>query len=102
MLIMNRKLGGHFDVTAGIGQNGWGSGYLGQYGVVSAFITEFVATAIFMIVILGATSKKSVTAAAGLTVGTALAVIIVAFINVTGVSLDLARSAYSTALAMRP
>ena len=39
----------------GLGQNGWGAGYLGEYGFVSAFVFELVATFLFMVVILGAT-----------------------------------------------
>ncbi len=90
--VMSGKLGAPFDAASGLGQNGWGNGYLGQYDVVAAFVTEFITTAIFMIVILGATAKKSVGEAAGLAIGAALTVIIVAFINVTGVSLNPARS----------
>ncbi|MGK3850828.1 aquaporin, partial [Enterococcus faecium] len=60
LMILNGKLAGHFDVAAsGLGQNGWGAGYLGQYSVLATFVTEFVATAIFLAVILGATSKDS-------------------------------------------
>lgn len=93
LVILNGKLAGQFDVAAsGLGQNGWGSGYLGQYDVLSAFVTEFVTTGIFLSIILGATSKSSVADAAGLAIGAALTVIIVAFINVTGVSLNPARS----------
>lgn len=93
LVILNGKLASHFDVAAsGLGQNGWGAGYLGQYGVFAAFVTEFVATAIFLAIILGATSKNSIVHAAGLAIGAALTVIIVAFINVTGVSLNPARS----------
>src|SRR5260370_11523822 len=79
-------------IHAGLGQNGWGPGYLGQYNAFSAFITEFVATAIFLVVILGATSKDAVTQGAGVAIGAALVVIIVAFLNVTGVSRNPARS----------
>jgi aquaporin Z len=92
VLIMSGQLSGHFDPASGLGQNGWGGNYLGQYNVVAAFVTEFVATAIFMVVILGATAKKSYGGAAGLAIGAAPSVIIVAFINVTGVSLNPARS----------
>jgi aquaporin Z len=93
VVILGGKLGGHFDVaSSGLGQNGWGTGYLGQYGVVAAFVTEFITTAIFLLVILGATSKESTAEIAGLAIGAALTVIIAAFINVTGVSLNPARS----------
>ena len=30
--------------NGGLGQNGWGTGYLGEYNVVSAFVFEVVAT----------------------------------------------------------
>src|SRR5512136_1943238 len=34
-----------YDVAAGgLGQNGWGTGYLGEYGLSSAVVFEFVAT----------------------------------------------------------
>ena len=33
--------------TGGLGQNGWGTGYLGQYNLLSAFIFEVVATILF-------------------------------------------------------
>ena len=41
LMILNGKLAGHFDVAAsGLGQNGWGAGYLGQYSVLAAFVTD--------------------------------------------------------------
>jgi aquaporin Z len=92
VLIMSGKLGAQFDPASGLGQNGWGADYLGHYDAVAAFITEFFATAIFVLVILGATSSGAVGSAAGVVIGGALAMIIVAFINVTGVSLNPARS----------
>jgi len=39
----------------GLGQNGWGAGYLGEYSMISALVFEVVATFLFMVVILGAT-----------------------------------------------
>ncbi|MGY3484671.1 aquaporin Z [Bradyrhizobium sp. USDA 4011] len=92
VLIMGGKIGTSFDPSSGLGQNGWGDNYLGQYDVLSAFLTEFITSAIFIVVILGATSTKSMGDLAGLAIGGLLAVIIVAFINVTGVSLNPARS----------
>lgn len=92
LIVLSGKAGGYDVVASGLGQNGWGAGYLGQYGVTAAFASEFITTAIFLLVIIGAISKGAVTDAAGLAIGAALTVIIMVFINVTGVSLNPARS----------
>jgi aquaporin Z len=78
--------------NAHLGQNGWGPGYLGGYSLQSAFIFEVVATALFAIVILGATGPKANTAFAGLAIGITLAAIHIVGIQVTGVSVNPARS----------
>gem|GEM_PF-3551916 len=39
----------------GLGANGWGEGYLGEYSMVAAFVFEAVATFLFLVVILGST-----------------------------------------------
>lgn len=76
----------------GLGQNGWGAGYLGEYGMMSAFLFEVVATFLFMVVILGATGSTAPAAIAGLAIGLTLVVIHLVGINVTGVSVNPARS----------
>lgn len=76
----------------GLGQNGWGEGYLGEYGIFSAFLFEVIATFLFMVVILGATGAGAPAAIAGLAIGLALVVIHLVGINVTGVSVNPARS----------
>ena len=76
----------------GLGQNGWGPGYLGEYPLRAAFIFEVVMTALFVIVILGATGADAAPGFAGLGVGIALAVIHIVGIQVTGVSVNPARS----------
>ena len=76
----------------GLGQNGWGEGYLGEYGMVAAFIFEVIATFLFMVVILGATGAGAPAAMAGLAIGLTLVVIHLVGINVTGVSVNPARS----------
>lgn len=81
-----------YDLAKGLGQNGWGPGYLGAYSTTAAFVTEFVATMIFVVVILGATSKAGATPVAGLAIGLTLVMIHITFINVTGVSVNPARS----------
>ena len=76
----------------GLGQNGWGAGYLGEYSMAAALVFEIVATFLFMVVILGATGKGAPAAMAGLAIGLALVVIHLVGINVTGVSVNPARS----------
>jgi aquaporin Z len=78
--------------TGGLGQNGWGAGYLGQYNLLSAFIFEVVATFLFLVCILGVTQKGSPAEFAGLTIGLTLVAIHIVGINVTGVSVNPARS----------
>lgn len=78
--------------THGLGQNGWGPGYLGAYPLVAAATFEVVMTALFTIVILGSTGPKASAAFAGLAIGITLAVIHIVGIQVTGVSVNPARS----------
>lgn len=78
--------------TAKLGQNGWGAGYLGAYPLYAAFVFELVMTALFVIVILGATGADAAPGFAGLGIGIALAVIHIVGIQVTGVSVNPARS----------
>jgi aquaporin Z len=87
--------GGHagYEVAKnGLGQNGWGPGYGGDYDQKAAMIFEFVATLLFLIAILGATGKKGTTPVAGLAIGLTLAVIHIMGIRITGVSVNPARS----------
>ena len=76
----------------GLGQNGWGAGYLGEYTMSAAFVFEVVATFLFVAVILGATGSTAPAAMAGLAIGLTLVVIHLVGINVTGVSVNPARS----------
>ena len=86
-------VGGGYDIAAkGLGQNGWGAGYLGGYSMNSAIAFEFVATLIFVIVILGSTQKSAPAGFAGLAIGLTLVVIHIFGIHVTGVSVNPARS----------
>lgn len=78
--------------TNGLGQNGWGDGYLGGYDQGAAFLFEVAATFIFLIAILGVTQKSSPDAVAGLVIGLTLTVIHIVGIQVTGVSVNPARS----------
>jgi aquaporin Z len=76
----------------GLGQNGYGAGYLGEYSLTSALVFEAVMTFLFVTVILGATGAGSAAGFAGLAIGLTLAAIHLVGINVTGVSVNPARS----------
>ena len=88
-LILSGKAGGW---DGGLGQNGWGPGYLGEYDMTSALVFEIVATFLFLVCILGVTQKGAPAHLAGLAIGLTLVVIHIVGINVTGVSLNPARS----------
>jgi aquaporin Z len=75
-----------------LGQNGWGPGYGGEYGVGAAATFEVVMTALFVGVILGATGRGGAPGFAGLAIGLTLAAIHIVGIHVTGVSVNPARS----------
>ena len=91
-IIASGQLAGYDMATSGLGQNGWGPGYLGEYGLVAALVFEFVATFLFLVTILGSTQPGAPTQVAGLAIGTALIVIHIVGIQVTGVSVNPARS----------
>jgi len=76
----------------GLGQNGFGAGYLGEYTLTAALIFELMATFEFVTVILGAPQTGAPAAMAGLAIGLTLAGIHMVGINVTGVSVNPARS----------
>ena len=76
----------------GLGANGWGEGYLGNYNTLSAFVIEAVMTFLFMFVILATTSRFGNSAMAGLAIGVTLMLIHLVTIPVTGTSVNPARS----------
>jgi len=91
-LIVTGKGGGYDVAASGLAQNGWGAGYLGEYNMTSAFVFELVATFLFVVVILGSTGVGANAGFAGLAIGLALIAIHLFGINITGVSLNPARS----------
>jgi aquaporin Z len=83
----------------GLGQNGYGlrdavsnQGSPGDYSLMSGAIFEVVATFIFVVVILGVTQRSAAPQFAGLAIGLTLVVIHIVGIQVTGVSVNPARS----------
>ncbi len=90
--IVGGVAGGYNIAASGLGQDGWGPGYQGGYNMTSAILFEFVATLIFVIVILGSTQAKAPTGFAGLVIGITLVAIHIFGIHITGVSVNPARS----------
>ena len=88
-LILSGKASGW---TGGLGQNGWGPGYNGEYNVVSAFVFEVVGTFLFLVCILVVTHPFAPAGFAGLAIGLTLVVIHLVGINITGTSVNPARS----------
>ena len=76
----------------GLGSNGWGDGYLGEYNMTSALVAEFVFTFLFLMVIFGTTAKNASPMMAGLAIGISLTLIHMVAIPITGTSVNPARS----------
>lgn len=82
-----------FDLkTDGLAANGYGDHSPGGFNLAAGLITEIVMTAGFLFIILGATAKKAVGAAAPLAIGFALTLIHLISIPVTNTSVNPARS----------
>ncbi|NIX77777.1 aquaporin [Microvirga terricola] len=90
--ILSGRLTGYDLAKQGLGQNGWGAEFLGGYGTGGAFLVEVIATFIFVLVILRATAHAELVAVAGLAIGFTLVILHLAFLNVTGLSVNPARS----------
>ena len=91
-VIARGLLSGYSLAANGLGQNGWGEGYLGGYALSAAMVFEFVATLLFVTVILGSTQAGAPGQIAGLAIGITLVAIHIFGINITGVSVNPARS----------
>ena len=81
-----------FTGTGGFASNGFGDLSPGKYSMISALIIEVVLTAIFLIVILGATDKFANGKFAGIAIGLALTLIHLISIPITNTSVNPARS----------
>ncbi len=78
--------------SGGLGQNGWGAGNFGEYNLLSALVFEVVGTFMFLVCILGVTQKGAPSQFAGLAIGLTLVAIHLVGINITGTSVNPARS----------
>lgn len=94
-LIASGKAG--FDVSAGFASNGYGEHSPGGYSLLAALVSEVVMTMVFLLIILGATSKRAPAGFAPLAIGLGLTLIHLISIPVTNTSVNPARS---TAVAL--
>lgn len=93
IFVLATNSAGGYDIAAnGLGQNGYGTNYGGEFFMISAFLFEVIATAVFLVVILGVTSEKGSPMMAGLVIGLTLTMIHLVGITVTGTSVNPARS----------
>jgi aquaporin Z len=90
--IANGVDGGYNLAVNGLGQDGWGPGYQGGYNLTAAILFEFVASLIFVIVVLGSTQKSAPAGFAGLVIGITLVAVHITGIRITGTSVNPARS----------
>jgi aquaporin Z len=81
-----------FDVSAGFASNGYGDHSPGGYSLVACLLLEVVLTAVFLFVIMGATSSKAPVGFAPIAIGLCLTLIHLIGIPVTNLSVNPARS----------
>lgn len=89
-LIASGKAG--FDVSAGFASNGFGEHSPGKYSMLAALVCEVVMTAMFLLVILGATDSRAPAGFAPIAIGLCLTLIHLISIPVTNTSVNPARS----------
>ena len=89
-LIVSGKAG--FSGVGGFASNGYGANSPGGFSMFSVLLCEVVMTAIFLLVILGATATRAASGFAGLTIGLCLTLIHLVSIPVSNTSVNPARS----------
>jgi len=89
-LIASGKAG--FNVSAGFAANGYGAHSPGGYSLFAALVTEVVMTMMFLLIIIGATSKRAPAGFAPIAIGLGLTLIHLISIPVTNTSVNPARS----------
>ena len=90
LLIARGRMYGYDITFDGLGQNGWGFGYALGYDMISAILFEFIATFIFVKVVLRVT--KLDWRIGGVVIGLTLTLIHIVGLPITGVSVNPARS----------
>lgn len=81
-----------FDVAGGFASNGYGEHSPGGYSLQAVIVAEVVMTAMFLVIILGATDARAPKGLAPLAIGLALALIHLVSIPVSNTSVNPARS----------
>ena len=81
-----------FSLEGGFAANGYAEHSPGKYGLVSAFVIEFVLTAMFLFIIMGSTHGKAPAGFAPIAIGLGLTLIHLISIPVTNTSVNPARS----------
>ena len=81
-----------FKLTDGFASNGYGEHSPGGYSLLAGFVAEFVLTFMFLLIILGATDKRSAPGFAPIAIGLGLTLIHLIGIPVTNLSVNPARS----------
>ena len=79
-------------VASGFASNGYAEHSPGGYSLLSCLLTEIIATAFFLFIILGSTNKKAPAGFAPIAIGLALTLIHLLTIPVTNTSVNPARS----------
>jgi aquaporin Z len=90
--VIARGLPGYTLAANGLGQNGFGVHSPAGYSLLSSFVFEIAATALFLFVIFGATHKDAPKEFAGIAIGFTLVLIHLVGIPVDGTSVNPARS----------
>lgn len=78
--------------VTGLGTNGFGAGYGLEINMLGAFVVEVVLTFIFIYTILGVTTDEKKSSIAGVVIGLTLTFVHLMGINLTGTSVNPARS----------
>jgi aquaporin Z len=81
-----------FDAAAGFASNGYGAHSPGSYSLLAALLCEVVMTAMFLVIILGATDERAPKGMAPVAIGLGLTLIHLISIPVTNTSVNPARS----------
>jgi len=89
-LIASGKAG--FELSNGLASNGYGEHSPGQYSLGAGFVSEVVMTAMFILIIMGATDSRAPAGFAPIAIGLALTLIHLVSIPVTNTSVNPARS----------
>jgi aquaporin Z len=81
-----------FDLSGGLASNGYGAHSPGGYSLSAGLVTEVIMTAMFLLIILGATDERAPQGLAPVAIGLGLTLIHLISIPVTNTSVNPARS----------